>query len=679
MKTYRDIDMFSEWSKDEKDTFSIRVMKGMILDGVRKANSGHSGGPLSSINFAYSLFTEFLNFDPNDPEWFNRDRFVLSAGHESMLLYTLLFMIGWLSMEDLKSFRQLHSQTPGHPEVHIPGVEATTGPLGQGVGMGIGMATAEILFKNLCESNTQVESSFLSHKTYVLCSDGDLQEPVALGAASLAGHWCLRDFTLFYDANDAQISGKVSRVDTTDYKMIFEGFGWHVQRINGHNHVEIREAIQKAHVIEKPSLIIGDTRIANGTATMEGDHETHGMPLPFEEIDATKEKLGLPKETFYIPNEVRDHFQSRFQSLNEQRDHWDNKLNSALNNPMFSSFWNTTIQNRFPELSYPKFESDTSISTRKAFGMTLDKFALQIPHLVGGSADLEPSNYTSNFATDFGDFSPSNPRGRNLAFGVREFPMSVICNGITLHGGLIPFGGTFLVFSDYSRPAIRLSALQNLRVMYEFTHDSFCVGEDGPTHQPVEHIMSLRSMPNLNVYRPADAFETVISMECILKDLSTPSAILLSRQGLPQIQRDYSRIKEGVQSGGYIVKDCDGIPDITILASGSEVSLALEVCLNLNEFQCRVVSIPCWEKFFTLPEKDRNRIISKDNGLRISIEAGVTCGWERLTGENGLNIGIDHYGASAPQKDLAEEFGFAPGKIESCIRDHIQSINKNSK
>ena len=679
MKTYKDIDSFSEWRAEERDIFSIRVLKGIILDGVRKANSGHSGGPLSSIDFAYILFSEYLNFDPGDPDWFGRDRFVLSAGHESMLLYTLLSMIGWLSMDDLKQFRQFNSNTPGHPEVHIPGVEATTGPLGQGVGMGVGMAVGEILYKNICAEKTGIDTSFLSNNTYILCSDGDLQEPVALGAASLAGHWQLRDITMFYDANDAQISGRTDRADSTDYEMIFDGFGWHVQQIDGHNHDEIRDAIQKSDVIEKPSLIIGKTQIAKETATMEGDYETHGMPLPYEEIDTTKEKLGLPQKTFYLPKEVRSNFHRRFTKLAEMRTSWDELLNSAMGKSAFNQFWNMTVKNKLPKLTYPKFEQGTSIATRKAFGCTLDKFATQLPHLVGGSADLEPSNYTSNFALTYGDFSKLNPSGRNIAFGVREFPMGTICNGLAHHGGLIPFGGTFLVFCDYSRPAIRLSAIQNLHVIYEFTHDSFYVGEDGPTHQPVEHIMSLRVIPDLNVYRPADAKETAASMECILQDTSTPSAILLSRQGLPVLDCDISQIKEGVRKGGYIVKDCEDEPEIIIIATGSEVSLGIEVSSRLNDFNCRVVSVPCWEKYFLMPEDERSNIIPNDKGIRISIEAGATLGWERLTGENALNIGIDHFGASAPHKDLAKEFGFVPEKIESQVRNHLQQQKDKTK
>jgi transketolase len=353
---------------------------------------------------------------------------------------------------------------------------------------------------------------------------------------------------------------------------------------------------------------------------------------------------------------------------------WDELMDSAMEKSAFNQFWNMTVKYKLPKLLYPEFEPDSYIATRKAFGLALDTFATQLPHLVGGSADLEPSNYTSNFAATYGDFSKSNPSGRNIAFGVREFPMGTICNGLAHHGGLIPFGGTFLVFSDYSRPSIRLSAIQNLHVIYEFTHDSFYVGEDGPTHQPVEHIMSLRVIPDLHVYRPADAKETAASMECILQDTFTPSVILLSRQGLPVLDCDISQIKEGVRKGGYIVKDCEDEPEIIIIATGSEVSLGIEVSSRLNDLNCRVVSVPCWEKFFLMPKDERSNIIPYDKGIRISIEAGATLGWERLTGENGLNIGIDHFGASAPNKDLAEEFGFVPEKIESQIRNHVRKL-----
>ena len=677
MKTYKEIDSFSDWNKEEKKIFSIRTLKGIILDSVRKSNSGHPGGALSSIDFAYILFSEYLNFDPNDPDWFNRDRFILSAGHESMLLYSLLNLIGWLSLDDLKQFRQLHSNTPGHPEVHIPGVEATTGPLGQGVGMGIGMAVAEQMYKNICSLNTNEDTSFLSHKTYILCSDGDIQEPVALGAASLAGHWNLKDLTMYYDSNDAQISGKVSRVDSTDYVSVFEGFGWHVQLIDGHNHEEIRNSIQKSHVIDKPSLIIGKTKIANETANMEGNHKTHGAPLSFEEIEKTKTKLGLPLETFYLPKPIIKYFKKRFLKLNTERQKWNQKLNIVLNNPSFKKFWDITKNHKLPELIYPNFEKNISIATRKAFGLTLDSFSEQLPHIVGGSSDLEPSNYTENFANKYKDFSSKNLCGRNLAFGVREFSMSTICNGIALHGGLMPFGGTFLVFSDYSKPAIRLSALQKTQTIYEFTHDSFYVGEDGPTHQPIEHIMSLRAIPDLNVYRPADASETAAAMECIIKDNSKPSAILLSRQGLPQLNIDFLVIKNGVNDGGYIVDDCEGDPDIIFIATGSEVSLTIDIKSELSEFKSRVVSIPCWERFLQLDTIEREKIIPRDLGLKISVEAGITLGWEKFTGNNGINIGINHFGESAPYKYLAEEFGFTVKNIKNIIRKHFLNHGKN--
>ncbi len=391
MRTYAELDSFAEWSGEEKDQFTISVMKGLILDAVRHANSGHSGGPLSSADFAYILFKDYLNFDPDDDQWFNRDRFVLSAGHESMLQYALLYFIGWMPMEEMKKFRQLHSQTPGHPEVEIKGVEATTGPLGQGVCMGAGMAVAETVVRELFKKQTESAEELVSH---------------------------------------------------------------------------FRDAIEKAQVMDKPSIIIGNTLMAKGSAGMEGDHETHGAPLPQDEIDATKEKLGLPAEAFYVPDECMDHFQERFSGMSSSVKNWNALLASAKENAEFDSLWRLTVEDKIPELVYPEFESGSNLATRKAFGATLDTFADQLPHLIGGSADLEPSNYTGNFAKTYGDFLKDNPAGRNFAFGVREFPMAAMMNGMSLHGGVIPFGGTFLVFADYERPALRLGAIQDVSARY---------------------------------------------------------------------------------------------------------------------------------------------------------------------------------------------------------------------
>lgn len=666
MRSYLDIDTFSEWTNEEQNQFALSVTKGLIIDMVRKANSGHSGGPMSSADFSQILFTEYLNFDPSDPEWFNRDRFVLSAGHESALIYAILTQLGWLNIDDLQKFRQLNSRTPGHPEVEIPGVEATTGPLGQGFGMAVGMATAESMLRASV-------SELIDHFTYVVAGDGDFQEPVVLGAASMAGHWGLSKLIVFYDSNNAQISGKVDRSDSTNYSQVFEGFGWHVQEIDGHNHEEIREALEKAQVVDRPSLIIGKTIMAMGSATMEGDHETHGAPLPLDEIAKTKEKLGLPSEPFYLPNEVISHFQNRFNSLKEKVIDWNESVSESCKDKNFKLLWNNTVKEELDNIDLPVFEKGASIATRKAFGTTLDEFAKQLPSLVGGSADLEPSNYTGNFASTYGDFSKDNRLGRNLAFGVREFPMAAAMNGIALHGGLIPFGGTFLVFADYERPALRLGAIQNCRVIHEFTHDSFWVGEDGPTHQPIEHAMALRAIPNLNVFRPADAQETTACFKMSIEQKSSPNALLLTRQGVKVLDQSMEKTIDGVSKGAYEITNCDN-PELILLATGSEVGLAMEVSQLMQDKKVRVVSMPCWEIYEKQSEDYKNLLILKRGAMKVSIEAGITMGWDKYIGSNGLSIGLDHYGASAPGKDLAEEFGFTATKVEAKIREHLNKL-----
>ena len=673
MRTYEDIDFFSEWSKEEQKQFALAVTKGLVMDMVRKANSGHSGGPMSSADFAHILFTEYLNFNPDDPEWFNRDRFVLSAGHESALLYAMLIQIGWLDMKDIQSFRQLHSRTPGHPEVEIPGVEATTGPLGQGFGMAVGMATAESILRGQFTELVDNADALVGHYTYVLASDGDFQEPITLGAGSMAGHWGLSRLIVYYDSNNAQISGKVDRSDSTNYALVFEGFGWHVQEIDGHNHDQIREAIEKAQVVDRPSLIIGTTLMAQGSATMEGDHETHGAPLPQEEIDATKEKLGLPEEKFYLPKVVVDYFQSRFVELRELVSKWEKASKSAKENADFEALWKIAINGTLPEIPYPEFEPGSSLATRKAFGATLDKFAEQVPSIIGGSADLEPSNYTGNFAKRYGDFSRKNRTGRNLAFGVREFPMAAALNGMALHGGVIPFGGTFLVFADYERPALRLAAIQQCGVIHEFTHDSFYVGEDGPTHQPIEHVMALRTIPNFNVFRPADAKETSACFRLAMDQKETPNALLLTRQGVQVLELEMDSIVDGVSKGAYSVMDCEN-PELVFLATGSEVSLAINVAKSMNDKRIRIVSMPCWEIFERQSDEYKTSLIPDRGAMKISMEAGIIDGWEKYIGPNGLSIGINHFGASAPGKNLAEEFGFTAEQVEVKIRDHLKEL-----
>ena len=674
MHTYKNLDSFEYWSITDKDQFSIAVLKGLIMDGVRKANSGHPGGAMSSADFIYLLFKDYLKYSPQNPEWFDRDRFVLSGGHMSMLQYGILHMVGWMKLSELKKFRQLGSQTPGHPEVDIKGVECTTGPLGQGFAMGVGMAFAEA-YLNEVTSDKANNQKLVDHFTYVLATDGDLQEPVSLGAAAIAGHLGLKKLVVYYDANDAQISGKVSRSDSVDYATVFDGLGWNVQTIDGHDHSAMHFAIETAKVMNKPSIIIGNTVMAKGSANMEKDYNTHGAPLSQDEINLTKKKLGLPDKKFFVPEQVIEHFRMRFNDLTDLEDKWSDAYKKLSSTTELKNIIASTISEKIiSEFDTPDFSAGEVLATRKAFGAVLDSIADDFPQLVGGSADLEPSNYTGNFAEKFGDFTKINQSGRNIPFGVREFPMAAMMNGIALHGGLIPFGGTFLVFADYERPALRLAALQKLRVIHEFTHDSFYVGEDGPTHQPVEQIMSLRAIPDFCVYRPADAKETASCVKLALENDSTPSALILTRQGVPIIDGSQNQVDNNVAKGAYTLLDCSGNPEIVILASGSEVSLAVEVANKLNDKKIRVVSMPSWELFDMQPNEYKEKLIPKRGSLKVSIEAGVTQGWEKYIGRYGLSIGINHFGSSAPAADLAEKFGFTCDKVIEKINESLGSL-----
>ena len=673
MHTYKNLDSFEYWSITDKDQFSIAVLKGLIMDGVRKANSGHPGGAMSSADFIYLLFKDYLKYSPQNPEWFDRDRFVLSGGHMSMLQYGILHMVGWMKLSELKKFRQLGSQTPGHPEVDIKGVECTTGPLGQGFAMGVGMALAEAYLSEV--TSREGDQKLVDHFTYVLATDGDLQEPVSLGAAAIAGHLGLKKLVVYYDANDAQISGKVSRSDSVDYATVFDGLGWNVQTIDGHDHSAMHFAIETAKVMNKPSIIIGNTVMAKGSANMEQDHNTHGAPLSQNEIDLTKEKLGLPDKKFFVPEQVIEHFRSRFNDLITLESEWSDTYKKLSSSSELKNIIASTISEKIiSEFDTPDFSTGEVLATRKAFGAVLDSIADDLPQLVGGSADLEPSNYTGNFAEKFGDFTKINQSGRNIPFGVREFPMAAMMNGMALHGGLIPFGGTFLVFADYERPALRLAAIQKIRVIHELTHDSFYVGEDGPTHQPVEQIMSLRAIPDFCVYRPADAKETASCMKLALKNDSMPSALILTRQGVPIIEGSQNQVDDNVNKGAYTLLDCSGSPEIVILASGSEVSLAIEVANKLNDKKIRVVSMPCWELFDMQPNEYKEKLIPKRGSLKVSIEAGVTQGWEKYIGRYGLSIGINHFGSSAPAADLAEKFGFTCDKVIEKINESLGSL-----
>ena len=646
---------------------TIAVVKGLIMDGIAKANSGHPGGAMSSADYATILFSEFLNFNPDDASWFNRDRFILSAGHESMLLYSLLLMSGFITMDDIKQFRQLGSLTPGHPEVHLtPGVEATTGPLGQGFAMSVGFASAEAFLRE------KLGGDAMDHYTYVLSSDGDIQEPIALGAASLAGLWGLGKLIAYYDSNKIQLAGPCAKVDCTDHRKIFEGLCWQVIEVDGHNHDEIRAAIKAGQAeTARPTLIIGHTTMAKGCATMEGSHETHGAPLKPEEIAATKKKLGLdPEATFDVPADVIEGFRARFDGLRKGAADWQGTVDAKLSDADFAAMWGHVTCPR-PELSidWPAFTPGETMATRKAWGTCLNAVMDSLPTLVGGSADLDPSNQTSHFRKTYGDFAVDGYGARNLAFGVREFPMAAIMNGMQLHGGLLPFGATFLTFSDYCRNAIRMSSLQDLPVLYVFTHDSFWVGEDGPTHQPIEHVSSLRLIPDVIDLRPADANETAVCLDLALRQEKHPSTIFLTRQGLPILDpAEYPAITDGPRKGGYVLKDCDGTPDLILIGSGSEVALALDTA-KLFKRKVRVVSMPSTKLFDDQPDSYKNEVLPPEVTARAAAEAGRTDLWYKYVGTGGVVLGLDHFGASAPGKTLSDKYGFTPENFARMIRE----------
>jgi transketolase len=647
------------------DLKSVNVIKGLIMDTVRASNSGHPGGAMSSADFAYVLFKDFLKFDPNDASWFNRDRFVLSAGHESALLYALLTMRGILTIDDLKAFRQFGSKTPGHPEHDMTdGVEATTGPLGQGFAMTGGMAVAESFLR------AYLDAESAGHYTYALVSDGDVQEPIVLGSAALFGQWGLGKLIVFYDSNKIQLAGPTCRVDCVDHKALFESMCWHVIEIDGHDHNQIREAILAAQAeTAKPTLIIGNTTMAKGCATLEGSESTHGSPLPPEEITATKAKLGLPDEEFYLPEDVLNNFQFRYPELSAARADWDKALEGKLTDPAFAEKWkNVTEPVCERSLTWPEFETGASVATRKAFGACLNAMMEQLPTLMGGSADLDPSNQTVKFRETAGIFNATAPLGRNLCFGVREFPMGAILNGLALHGGIVPFGATFLVFSDYERNAIRMSALQHLPVLHVFTHDSFFVGEDGPTHQPIEHVSSLRLIPNLLVLRPADARESAACMAVALKQKTRPSVLVFTRQGLPVLEVPQP-LEQHVAKGAYVVADPEGgAPEMLLMASGSEVHLAVEAAKALPELRIRVVSVPSMELFDEQDAEYREAVMPRSITRRVAIEAGRSDLWYKYVGLDGKVWGINHFGASAPAGVLKEEYGFTVEKLIGFIK-----------
>jgi transketolase len=683
------------------DELCINTIRMLSVDMVQEANSGHPGLPLGAAPMAYVLWTKFLKHNPQNPQWPDRDRFVLSAGHGSALLYSLLHLTGYLSLEEIKRFRQWGSKTPGHPENReTPGVECTTGPLGQGFAVGVGMAMAERFLASLFN---RPGHEIVDHFTYGLVSDGDLMEGVAAEAASLAGHLKLGKLIYLYDNNSITLAGETKLVFTEDVAQRFEAYGWHVQAVEDGNDLEaIARAIKKAREESfRPSLILVKTHIGFGSPRKQDTFEAHGSPLGAEEVAATKKNLGWPPEPkFFIPQEVRAHFQKAAAQGRTLEDDWQAKLTShEAAFPELRRQWEQWMNLELPrgwEKEIPVFPPDPKgVATRAAGGKIMNALASHVPFLIGGSADLNPS--TNTVLKGRGNFQPPRTEettvqgaesgswsyaGANIHFGVREHAMGSILNGMALHGGVLPYGSTFLIFSDYMRPAIRLAALMKLRVIYVFTHDSVALGEDGPTHQPVEHIAALRAIPGLTVIRPADANEAAEAWKIAVQHKEGPVALLMTRQAVPVIDRTRFSPAEGLKRGAYVLAESSAGPlDVLLLATGSEIQPALAAYQKLKEegISTRLVSMPSWELFEKQPGEYKNRIIPRETLLRVSIEAGATQWWHKYVGTGGEAIGIDHFGASAPAKVLLEKFGFTAENIVSRVKALLGSAeNKNT-
>jgi transketolase len=674
------------------DELCINTIRMLSVDMVQKANSGHPGMPMGAAPMAYVLWTQFLRHSPKNPKWPDRDRFVLSAGHGSALLYSLLHLTGYgLSMEALNQFRQWGSETPGHPEYgETPGVECTTGPLGQGFGIGVGMAMAErFLAARLNRSGYEI----VNHTTYSIVSDGDLMEGVASEAASLAGHLKLGKLIYLYDNNHISLAGETKLTFTEDVCKRFEAYGWHVQTVDDGNNCEaIAKAIVTAqNETARPSLISIRTHIGFGSPHKQDTFEAHGSPLGQEEVIATKKTLGWPLEpTFYIPEQVLAHFRKAIDRGAQLEAEWEKKMVSyGKNYPALRKEWDQWMNASLSEgwhKDMPLFSPDTKgVPTRAAGGQVINAIASHLPSLIGGSADLNPSTNTAlkgkGSYQNPGDgdekiqgavSGPWGYEGANIHFGVREHAMGGILNGMALHGGLVPYGSTFLIFSDYMRPAIRLAALMRLHVIYVFTHDSIGIGEDGPTHQPVEHVANLRAIPGLIVIRPADANETVEAWEVAVEYQKGPVAIILTRQNVPTLDRSKLNPAAGLRKGAYILADSSREkPEFLLIATGSEVHLALEVYekLRAEGHRVRLVNMPSWELFENQPEAYRHDVLPPEITTRISIEAGATQGWHKYVGREGETIGIDHFGASAPGKIVLKEFGFTSEHVLNRVKD----------
>jgi len=653
---------------------TANTIRGLSIDGVQQANSGHPGMPMGMADVAAILFLKHLVHCPTTPDWLNRDRFVLSAGHGSMLLYSLLHLSGYdLEMSELEAFRQWNSRTPGHPEVtETPGVETTAGPLGQGCANAVGMTLAEHM---LAERFNTSDFSPIDHYSYVICSDGDLMEGISHEAFSLAGHLKLSKLIVFYDCNRITIEGSTDLAYSDNVKKRFQGYGWNVLEIDAHDYEQIDRAIHRARRHKgRPSLIICHSHIAKGSPNMQDTAASHGAPLGDEEVRATKKNLGLPPDAkFCVPETVHELFSRRLARMKRKVSQWQRQFAKYCEtHPDKAELWRSCFEDLIPEdleSSLPAFDPAIPLATRSASGKIIQAIAGLVPQLVGGSADLAPSN--KSLIENSGSIAPGTFGGRNLHFGVREHAMCGIINGMALHGGLRVYGATFFVFSDYCRPSIRLAALMKLPIIYVFTHDSFYVGEDGPTHEPVEQLASLRCMPNMTLIRPADPTETAAAWVAALNNKDGPTALLLTRQDLPVIDRTRHPAATNLNKGAYTLwQSGQGVPDILLLASGSEVSLAFDAGQTLSsEYNVRVVSVPSWELFDRQPESYRQEVLPPACRLRLAIEAGASLGWEKYVGDRGRCICLDRFGASAPYKVLAEKFGFTRANVLSVARE----------
>lgn len=666
-------------SKENDDKRILKLtadtIRMLAVDGVQKAKSGHPGMPMGAADCAAVLWAKFLQFNPRDPLWMNRDRFILSAGHGSMLLYALLHLFGYkVTLADLQSFRQWGSHTAGHPEYGaLPGIETTTGPLGQGFANGVGMAIASKMFSGKFNDDN---FSPVSHSVFGIVSDGDLMEGVASEAASLAGHLQLGNLIYIYDDNNITIDGKTEITFTEDVEKRFQAYGWHTLVIDGHDHDAIESALDTGiRTTDRPTLILAKTHIGYGSPNKQDTSGSHGSPLGEDEVKLTKEKMGWPLDPlFHVPAEVRDFCDTKVSDLQEGYQKWQSDfLNWKNGNPEKAELWNTMVERSLPddfiERIMAQVPTDEAMATRVSGSKVIQAMADSVPGLCGGSADLNAST-KSNIASS-SDFNHGNYNGRNIPFGIREHGMGAILNGMALYGGLIPYGSTFFVFSDYMRPSIRLSALMKAQVIYVFTHDSIFVGEDGPTHQPVEHLAALRAIPDLTLFRPADTMETIMAWSYAIQNNTGPSVLCLTRQNVPPLDRPDNFSFAQFKKGGYILSDAvNNKPDIILIATGSEVSVAIASQKVLEESgkSVRVVSIPSLDLFNQQDLEYQNSVIGDGVPLAV-IEAGVSQGWHELARGPFLFLGLDRFGASAPYQVLAEKFGFTPEAV-------VQRVNK---